>query len=110
MLEHAVAWAARVFRVFPVDATTRGGEGHYPLGAGWTEYATNDPVVIERFWTIWPDANVACLASVCVIADVDVKKGKAGLASMHALGLDDFETLVVRTTTGGYHLYYQGLE
>jgi len=110
MLEHALAWAARGFRVFPVDANTRGGEGHYPLGAGWTEYATNDPVVIERFWTIWPDANVACLATGFVIADVDVEKGKAGLASMHALGLDDFETLVVRTTTGGYHLYYQGLE
>lgn len=110
MLEHALAWAERGFRIFPVDANTRGGPGHFPLGAGWPDYATNDPAVIRRFWSIYPDANIACLATGFVIADVDVKNGKPGLASMHSLGLDDFETLVVRTTTDGYHLYYQGLD
>src|SRR4051812_3601565 len=110
MLGHALAWAARGFRIFPVDANTRGGPGHFPLGAGWPDYASNDPAVIRGWWSVYTDANIACLTTGLVVCDVDVKRGKAGLTSMHALGIDDFETLTIRTTTGGFHAYYQGLD
>ena len=109
MLEHALAWARRGFRVFPVSANTRGGPGEFPLGAGWPSYATNDPHRITEIWR-GQDYNVACLTTGFVVIDVDVKHGKPGLASLHALGLDGFDTLTIRTPTRGYHLYYAGLE
>lgn len=109
-LAAALAWAARGFRVFPVNAETRGGPGEYPLGAGWTEYATTEPDAIARMWTdpvlgAERDYNIGCLANDVVIIDVDVKQGKPGLKTFIDLGLS-FDTLTVRTTTGGYHVYF----
>lgn len=111
-LAAALTWAARGFRVFPVNADTRGGPGEYPLGAGWTEYATNDPSIISKWWTdpvlgSEQDYNIGCLTDDLVVVDVDVKAGKPGLATFFDLGLE-FDTLTVRTTTGGYHAYFAG--
>ena len=41
------------------------------------------------------------LCSDMVVIDIDVKLGKNGLAEYEALG-GDYDTLVVRTPSGGY--------
>src|SRR5271165_1253756 len=97
----AEAWRRRGFRVFPV----------YPFSkvAAIKDFATrasNDPVQVLQFWEERDNANVGVAAGGgLLVIDVDVKSGKPGLQSMQELGLA-FDTLTVRTPTGGFHLYY----
>jgi hypothetical protein len=107
-LDAALRWAARGFRVFPLQQNSR-----EPTDLGWTNHATTDPDQIRRWWTdpvlgFERDLNIGCLATGRVIVDVDVKNGKPGLKSHSDLGFD-WDTLTVRTTTNGFHAYYQGL-
>jgi hypothetical protein len=106
-LAAALAWASRGFRVFPLRAGTK-----LPLNDGWTQHASCDPEQVSRYWRdpvsgTEFDHNIGVLTSELVVADVDMKNGKNGLASLYDMGLD-FDTLTVRTPTGGYHLYYTG--
>lgn len=105
-LDAALAWAARGFRVFPLAAGTK----DQPLFSGWERLASIDPVVIRSWWTdalgmSIADHNVAVLTTGMVVLDVDTRKG--GLNSFYALGLE-FDTLTVRTPSGGFHLYFTG--
>lgn len=107
-LEAALAWARRGFRVFPLQVGSKD-----PLDMAWTLHATTDHAVIRQWWTdpvlgVERDLNVGFLTTDWIVADVDVKKGKPGLETMMRLGLD-FDTLAMRTPTGGYHLVYRGL-
>jgi len=98
----AEAWRRRGFRVFPL----------YPFSKvaaikSFPERASNDPVQVLQFWEERDNANVGVAAGDgLLVIDVDVKDGKPGLESMRELGLD-FETLTVRTPSGGFHLYYE---
>ena len=105
MLQHALDWAARGFRVFPCW-----GGAKTPALGSWTSIATKDPDTIKRWWIdpvmgVERNYNVGVLTTELTVIDIDVKKGKEGLASALALGID-FDTLIVRTPSGGYHLYY----
>ena len=107
-LDAALAWAARGFRVFPLQENTK-----LPLDQGWTISATTDLDVIRAVWTdpvvgAERDYNIGVLTSDLIAADVDTKAGKPGLATMLRLGLE-FDTLTVRTPTGGWHLYYKSI-
>jgi hypothetical protein len=101
VLEHALAWAARGFRIFPLHPGTK-----LPVWKSWTEHATADP---ERIKALWSERayNIGVLTDDMIVVDVDVKSGKDGLMSAFDLGLP-FETLTVRTPSGGLHLYYSG--
>ena len=101
MLGHALDWASRNFYVFPLHPGTK-----RPVWKGWLEHATTDPERIKEIWAERP-YNVGVLTDGMICVDVDVKDGRNGIISAFDLGLP-FETLTVRTTSGGLHLYYSG--
>ncbi|WP_287461238.1 bifunctional DNA primase/polymerase [Sphingomonas sp.] len=101
MLQHALAWASRGFRVFPISPGKK-----TPAIKKWELRATSDPEVIERVWT-HAEYNVGVLCDDMIVVDVDVKKGKRGVQSFFELGLPP-DTLTVETPTGGFHAYYKG--
>lgn len=107
-LEWALYWAARGFRVFPLSEG-----GTRPIFEGWTESATTDPGQIRTWWTRavpWGNAeqdyNIGILTTGWLVIDLDIKRGKSGAQSFFKLH-GEFDTFVVRTPTGGYHLYYR---
>ncbi|MFN3612618.1 AAA family ATPase, partial [Tepidimonas sp.] len=51
--------------------------------------------------------NIGVLTTDMVVADVDVKNNKPGLENYYGMG-GHFDTLVIRTPTGGYHCYFNG--
>lgn len=110
-VEAAVAWARRGFRVFTCLPDEPGREGNAkrakkPTGEGWTEWATTDEATIRGWWSV-ADFNIGVLTDGMVVVDIDTKPGRDGMASwMQIYG--GFDTLTVRTPSGGLHLYYTG--
>lgn len=107
MLEHALAWASRGFPVFPLQAGMK-----EPIHDDWPSVATTDLDAIRRMWTdpvlkTTRDYNIGMLCSDRVVVDIDVKKGKDGHNQYMQLG-GTYETLVVRTPSGGFHCYFEG--
>ena len=107
MLQHALAWAARGFRVFPCAPRTK-----VPRDDNFYAIATNDPEQVKNLWfnpltNTYGDYNVGVSTDDLVVVDVDVKDGRNGVAGFIELGGDD-NTLAVRTPTGGTHFYYIG--
>lgn len=121
-LEAALVYAGNGWAVFPTHDVSTGAcscgvactsPGKHPRTGHGFQNSTVDPVTIAAWWKMWPNANVAidCGKSGLVVADVDVKKGARGAATMRwflerepAFG----QTLVVTTPTGGYHFYFAG--
>jgi len=106
-LSAALAWAARGFRVFPVVAGAK-----VPAIEGWLDSATTDAAAITAWWrdplTGWSQPyNIGVLTNDMIVVDVDDKNGKNGTRSLLDLDLP-LETLIVRTPTGGRHVYYTG--
>lgn len=106
-LAAALAWSARGFRVFPLQEN-----GKLPAfgGTDWTAIATTDAATITAWWRdpltgIERDYNIGVDTTGLLGIDIDNKNGKNGQANYEALG-GRFDTLTVRTPTGGYHLYY----
>src|ERR1700744_367421 len=99
----ALAMAERGMRVFPV----RPGPAKEPMVKDWPKTATLDPDTIKAIWTKFPHANIGALWDDHIVIDVDVKKGKQGLASLMDLDVD-LDTFTVRTPSGGLHVYYRG--
>lgn len=92
----------------------------FPCGADkrpkvkWTVEATSDAGKIRHWWSKFPDALPALptgrASGLCVI-DLDVKNGKNGIEAYRSLGLDPTEAgAVVRTASGGIHLYFNHVE
>lgn len=103
MVDHALAWAARGFPVFPL----REG-GKKPIIEGWQEKATTDPETIRKVWT-GRDYNIGVLTRDIILVDIDDKDGKTGSLDWELLGYPD-DTLAVQTPSGGRHLYYRSAE
>jgi len=104
-LDAALAWAARGFRVFPLPPN-----GTRPAAEwkGWPEWATTDPAQIRAWWE-GTDQNIAVCTTGMLVVDIDTKKGRDGMRSWMELH-GGFDTLTVRTKSGGYHLYYSGAD
>ena len=105
MLDNALAWAARGFRVFPLRAGTK-----HPIFERWHDLATTDPQTIRAWWqdpfgVMIEGHNVGVCTTGMVVVDIDAQKG--GMDSFLRLG-GSFDTLMVRTPRGGYHAYYSG--
>lgn len=103
-LAHALAWAARGFKVFPIVSGTK----DQPM-VPFTEAATTDTTQIRRWWQDpltghVHDHNIGVLTTDLGLVDVDTKDNKPGLANFYNLG-GHFDTLTVRTPSGGYHCY-----
>ena len=105
MLQHALAWAGRGYRVFPLSPNSRRPAWE---GWDWTREATTDTATIRAWWDAG-EWNIGCLTGGgLVVVDLDVKRAdRNGITSYLALG-GDLNTLTVRTTTGGRHLYFRG--
>lgn len=107
-LKAALEWAARGFRVFPLVEN-----GKEPISqVSPPRDATTDPTIIAAWWRdpvtgFEREHNIGCLTNDYIVADVDVKDGKPGLHTFEAYG-GSWDSLVVETPTGGYHVYYHG--
>lgn len=105
--DHAVAYAARGFRVFPCIPRSK-----KPRVAEFYDVATSDVEEVRRMWTDpvtgWPlDHNIGVATDNMIVVDIDMKNGKDGMASYVDLDLP-LDTLMVRTPTGGLHAYLTG--
>lgn len=107
-LAAALAWAQRGFAVFPLRENSK-----KPVhGDDWNNIATTDPERIRQLWTDLVtkgeyDYNIGCACTDMVVIDVDVKDGKDGINDYMQMG-GVWDTLLVRTPTGGYHCYFYG--
>lgn len=107
--EAALGYAARGFRVAPLWP-----RGKHPLELLQRTEPSDDPEVIERWWSICPNANIALptdnACNALVVLDLDVGEGVDGvkqlleLCRIHGITLPD--TAAARTGSGGYHIYY----
>lgn len=109
--EAAVQWARRGFRVFPCHPDEPGREGNArrakkPMWEGWTEWATADEATIRSWWGS-QEFNIGVLTTDLVVVDIDIKPDRDGMASWMSL-YGGFDTLMVRSPSGGLHLYYGG--
>lgn len=101
----ALEWAARGFKVFPIAEGTK----DQPMVAFSTE-ATTDPAQIRSWWQdpitgIIRNHNIGVHTIGLGLVDIDVKNGRPGLQSFADLG-GTWDTLVVRTPSGGFHAYF----
>ncbi len=105
LLEAALAAAARGFRVFPLVPGTK-----KPAIEEWQNRATTDAAVIREAWALAPYNIGIATGGGLVGIDLDVKENKDGRAVFRSWGHDisDEPGFVVRTPSGGYHVYYQG--
>lgn len=100
-LDDALAWAARGYRVFPIEP----GDKVPWRGLAWKDVATADPATIASWFALRPTSNygVACGNGLIV---VDIDAGRDGFASSMELDLPA-STLTVSTPGGGVHIYLQ---
>lgn len=108
MLAAALAWAARGFPVFPLAEGTK----DQPVVDEFYAVATTDPATIAMWWR---DAltgaergyNVGVSTTDMVVVDIDVRNGKQGFETF-LLNDGHFDTLIVKTPSGGRHAYFSG--
>lgn len=105
-LEHALALAARGFRVFPLRANSK-----LPAIKGWPEKATTNPDTIKRWWAENPEYNIGiATGGGLLVLDVDVKDGKRGVESLEELQMLYGELpacLGAVSPTGSLHFYME---
>lgn len=100
---HALAYAARGWAVFPLQA-----RGKLPLTPHGFKDATTDEALITQWWTRWPNANIGIATgglSGIVVVDIDGERGQASFGAL-AGEHETIETLVSETGGGGYHLIF----
>lgn len=102
-MEYALSYANQGYAVFPLQPN-----GKQPLTEHGFKDASRDAEVIRQWWNKWPEANVGIATgriSGIVVLDVDRKHGVDGVVS--AAELDLTPTLVIKTPSGGFHLFYK---
>lgn len=101
MLDHALAYAARGWRVFPLAGKVpkiKGGKGCLD--------ATTDEATIRGWWKKWPEANIGLAtgeASGILVLDIDGDEGEESAKAFAPLPA----TLTGLTGGGGRHLLFQ---
>lgn len=121
LLTAALAYAARGWRVFPCFGIVNGActcgradcssPGKHPLTRDGFKSATVDECTILGWWAEHPLAHVAIATgadSGVFVVDLDRKRGKDGLRSLVALGIDlrPYLETAARTGGGGVHFYF----
>ncbi|MDP2374266.1 bifunctional DNA primase/polymerase [Reyranella sp.] len=105
----ALGYAHRGWHVFPIAA----GQKQPPL-VQWSTEATTDEVIIRRWWSKWPDANIgiACGPSGLCVIDLDWKgTSYHAPGELHCLiprGEQLPATLTANSASGGEHIYFHG--
>ncbi len=122
LLAMALTHAARGWRVLPLHSVDEDGRcscaraadckqaGKHPHIRNWPRAATTDPVVIRRWWSDHPDANVGLAtgrASGFFALDIDVQHGgEQSLAELERRHGHLPKTVEHRTGSGGRHLLF----
>jgi len=102
ILKAALSLAQAGYRVFPLEVG-----GKKPVLKDWPNLATTDLETVTKVWSSRSyNIGVACGRGLLAV-DIDMKNGKDGLASARALSIP-VDGFVVRTPTGGYHVYFDG--
>jgi hypothetical protein len=120
LVEAALEYAGRSVPVFPVWGVAQGrclcgatceSPGKHPIGQCVPEgfkNASTDASTIRRWWTSYPQANIATPTAWCTVLDVDIRKGGddtlSALERLHG-ALPD--TPQVLTGGGGTHYYFK---
>lgn len=104
MLTAALQYAAEGLRVFPLQT-----RGKRPRIKRWQEEATADPDRIREWWGRWPEANIGIVAGDgLAVVDVDTGGQSVREALVRLLGEERLPaTRIVRTGSGGIHLYFR---
>ena len=119
VIGQALAYTVSGWHVFPCqpdnpDCTHPRGCGcKSPLTGHGFRDATTDPAVIRAWWQTWPRANVAIATGAPGpdVLDIDVKPDGDGFAALGRLkraGLLAGAAALVRTRSGGLHIYFAG--
>lgn len=108
----SLAFAARSLAAAGVPVFPCVVEGKRPLTRRGFLDASSDPEHVADWWSRTPDANIGIptgAASGVVVVDVDVHgahDGRAAYRRAREVGLVDGVGLLVRTPTGGAHVYF----
>ncbi|BAE50733.1 bifunctional DNA primase/polymerase [Paramagnetospirillum magneticum] len=109
MLDHALALAAKGFKVFPLQPN-----GKLPIWEGWPDRATTDAATIRGWWSDpltggSKPYNVGVCTSGLLVTDPDAKGGKPGLVNWEIndaiFGTPDHPVTI--TPTGGQHHFFK---
>jgi len=111
LLEHALFYASLGWHVFPLHTLNDGictchkkdcdRKGKHPRTMNGRNDATVDTDIIERWWSIWPDANIGIATgkeSRIVVIDIDDRDTELGELP---------DTVEQITGSGGRHLLYK---
>ncbi len=123
MIEHALDYIDRGFRVFPLHSM-RGAHcscgkadcsaGKHPRNPGGFLNASDDPAQIIEWWTRWPSANIGAPTGDGMglwVLDIDPDKGgRASLAELEAKYGAIPPTIEAFTGGGGTHFYFAHAE
>ena len=118
MLEHALQYAGRGWRVFPTHTPTAGGcscgrptctdVGKHPRIKAWQKAATTDAAQIHKWWTKWPSANIGIATGQgLIVLDLDGREEFLRFQAIAQASGGLPPTLVARTGRG-LHLYLSG--
>lgn len=117
-LEHALAYAALGFRVFPLHSvadcrcTCGDGDcrsaGKHPRTPNGARDATVDADVLRTWWQQWPTANVGMTLEGYGVVDMDPRNdGEATLDALQAQHGKLPDTAMALTGGGGEHYLYR---
>ena len=117
-LEHALAYAALGFRVFPLHSMAEGrctcgdgdcrSSGKHPRTPNGARDATADAEVIRAWWQRWPTANVGLTLEGHAVVDVDPRNdGESTLDALEAQHGKLPDTAMALTGGGGQHYLYR---
>ena len=99
MLEHALQYAGRGWRVFPLSGKIpfKGSHGHLD--------ASCDPATVAAMWRRRPRANIGLATGALVVIDAD---GPASIERLKQIGarLGGLPQTLTAQTARGLHLYY----
>lgn len=118
LLKIALEYAAGGAAVLPLHTPTAGGcscrrrgcehAGKHPRTLRGKDDATSDPATIERWWSMWPQANIGIRpASGLIVLDIDLRhRGDEQLAAMQERYGRLPATRTARTGSGGEHRWF----
>lgn len=101
--ESALAYAKEGLRVFPLAPNSKGKQVLH----SWIEEATTNPDTIEYWWDTNPQYNIGIVTGEKLfVIDVDIKNQHNGIESLKQYGKELPTTKMVKSPSGGFHLYY----
>lgn len=101
-LDAALYMARRGFPVFPLVEL-----GKKPAVEMFQINATTDEGIIREWWSKRPNCNIGVCTTGFVVVDIDDKHGRNGTVNYASIE-GHYNTLCVRTPSGGHHCYFTG--